>query len=72
MGGGRVLLDGDAWCPVIEEGGKVLAALSQIVALDLGFDVVDLLADVVGGGLAYGLPAGFGDVEDGCEGVGCS
>lgn len=70
---GHVVFDDrGARCPAVEEGGEVLAALGQVVTLDVGLDAGDSASEAVGGRLADVLPPSFGGVEDGSEGVGLS
>ncbi len=37
---GQVVLERDAWCPVVAQGCEVLAVLGEVVALDVRLDVV--------------------------------
>jgi hypothetical protein len=65
---GHVVPDrGDSWCPVVEDGGDLLAEAGQFVALDFLLDAGDRLTEVVDNRLADGCPSHFGGVEHGCE-----
>ncbi len=51
MGLGHPVLDGrNAAGPVVEEGGEVLAALSEVVARDVALGAGDGVVEFIGGG----------------------
>lgn len=46
--------------------------MGQVTAFNVSLHAGDRPLKVIGGGLADGLPSGFGGIEGGCEGIGLS